>query len=75
MNKLGFTGVKLCKRCVLTTIDQATGIKGIEPLLTLSKYRKKENGVYFGQNVIPTDVGQISIGDEDIISSTCDRSI
>jgi uncharacterized protein YcbX len=74
MNNLTFAGVKLCKRCVLITIDQATGIKGIEPLATLSKYRKKDNGVYFGQNVIPTTLGQLSIGDEIIINSTCDRS-
>jgi len=78
MNNLRFAGVKLCKRCVLITIDQATGIKGIEPLATLSKYRKKDNGVYFGQNVIPMETGptaQISIGDEIIINSTCDRSL
>lgn len=75
MNNLGFAGVKLCKRCVLITIDQATGITGTEPLATLSKYRKKDNGVYFGQNVIPMEPGQISIGDEIIISTTCDRSL
>jgi uncharacterized protein YcbX len=75
MNNLRFAGVKLCKRCVLITIDQATGIKGIEPLATLSTYRKKDNGVYFGQNVIPLDLGQISIGDEIIINSTRDRSL
>jgi uncharacterized protein YcbX len=75
MNNLRFAGVKLCKRCVLITIDQATGIKGMEPLATLSRYRKKDNGVYFGQNVIPIESGQLSIGDEIIISSTCDRSL
>lgn len=75
MNDISFAAVKLCKRCVLTTIDQATGIRGIEPLATLSTYRKKDNGVYFGQNVIPTTLGQISIGDEIIISSTRDRSL
>ena len=74
MNNLRFAGVKLCKRCVLTTIDQATGIKGTEPLATLSKYRKKDNGVYFGQNVIPIEPGEIYIGDEIIISTTCNRS-
>ena len=75
MNGLTFAGVKLCKRCVLITIDQATGIKGVEPLATLSTYRKKENGVYFGQNVIPIELGQLSIGDEIIVNSTRDRSL
>jgi len=72
---LTFAGVKLCKRCVLITVDQATGVKGTEPLVTLSKYRRKDNGVYFGQNIIPIEPGQISIGDEIIINSTCDRSL
>jgi uncharacterized protein YcbX len=75
MNNLSFAGVKLCKRCVLTTVDQATAAKGAEPLLTLSKYRKKDGGVYFGQNVIPIELGQISIGDEIIVNSTRDRSL
>lgn len=64
-----FAGVKPCKRCVLITVDQATGIKGIEPLATLSTYRRRDNGVYFGQNVIPTKLGQISIGDEIIVEN------
>lgn len=59
-----FRGVKLCSRCILTTIDQATGVKGREPLVTLSTYRKKENKVLFGQNVIPDDEGVISVGDK-----------
>jgi uncharacterized protein YcbX len=75
MNNLRFAGVKLCKRCVLITIDQATGVKGTEPLATLSTYRKKDNGVYFGQNVIPMEPGKLSIGDEIIINSTCNRSL
>jgi uncharacterized protein YcbX len=62
-----FAGVKPCMRCVLITVDQETGIKGIEPLATLSTYRKRDNGVYFGQNVIPTRLAQIAIGDEIIV--------
>lgn len=48
-----FIGVKPCARCVLTTVDQETATKGTEPLATLSKYRRKENKVLFGQNVLP----------------------
>lgn len=62
-----FAGVKACKRCILLTVDQETGIKGTEPLATLSTYRRWDNGVYFGQNVIPTKLGQIAIGDEIIV--------
>lgn len=62
-----FAGVKTCKRCVLITVDQETGIKGTEPLATLSTYRRWDNGVHFGQNVIPTKLGKIAIGDEIIV--------
>lgn len=58
-----FTGVKNCARCVLTTIDPATGIQGLEPLRTLSTYRRKNGKVYFGQNVVTLSQGIINVGD------------
>lgn len=58
-----FAGVKPCARCVVTTINQVTGEKGFEPLLTLSHYRKKENKVLFGQNVIAIDQTAVAVGD------------
>lgn len=64
IGKLAMAGVKLCARCVMTTIDQQTGTVGKEPLATLSTYRKVGNKVLFGQNVIPLQVGLISVGDE-----------
>ena len=59
-----FKGVKKCARCVLTTVDPQTGDKGREPLLTLSKYRKVENKIFFGQNVIALSENTIHEGDE-----------
>ena len=62
--------VKPCARCVMTTIDQATGISdGKEPLKTLSTYRLvKKNGeakVNFGQNLIAEAAGgRVRVGDE-----------
>lgn len=46
--------VKPCTRCVTTTTDQATAIRGIEPLPTLARYRTNEalGGVTFGMNAI-----------------------
>lgn len=58
-----FHGVKPCSRCVLTTVDQETGERGPEPLETLVTYRKKENKILFGQNLIPEDYGTVSVGD------------
>ncbi|MEJ1238893.1 MOSC N-terminal beta barrel domain-containing protein [Chryseolinea sp. T2] len=59
-----FTGVKRCARCVLTTIDPLTGQKGAEPLKTLATYRKANNKIYFGQNVIARTTHEIKIGDK-----------
>lgn len=59
-----FLGVKPCSRCVMTTIDQQTAAAGKEPLKTLASYRMKNNKIYFGQNVLQQQLGEIKIGDE-----------
>lgn len=59
-----FAAVKLCSRCVLTTVDQETGIKGTEPLTTLATYRKRDNKIFFGQNLIPLECDILHEGDE-----------
>ena len=62
-----FAAVKPCARCVVTTVDQETAIKGKEPLATLSSYRRKDNNVYFGQNLLPLDHFEISTGDQIVL--------
>ncbi len=62
-----FAAVKPCSRCVLTTVNQETGEKGIEPLATLATYRRRENKVYFGQNLLPLNYTSIAMGDEIIL--------
>lgn len=64
-----FLGVKPCGRCVLTTVDPATGIKGKEPLATLSTYRKRGNKILFGQNLLALDYGEVKEGDTITIES------
>jgi uncharacterized protein YcbX len=59
-----FQGVKLCARCVMTTINQDTAEKGKEPLRTLAQYRAKGHKILFGQNLIHHGLGQIAVGDE-----------
>jgi uncharacterized protein YcbX len=59
-----FTTVRGCARCNLTTVDQQTAHRGVEPLLTLSGYRKTDNKVFFGQNVIALEHGVVNQGDE-----------
>lgn len=58
-----FKGVKLCARCVLTTVNQETGTSGVEPLATLFSYRKVGSKVNFGKNLIPIDFYQVKEGD------------
>jgi uncharacterized protein YcbX len=58
-----FVAVKPCARCVLTTVNQDTAEKGVEPLYTLSKYRKKEAKVLFGQNLVAIDHTIVNVGD------------
>ncbi len=47
-----FVGVKNCARCVLTTRDPDSGVKGREPLATLQVYRSHGTKILFGQNVV-----------------------
>jgi uncharacterized protein len=63
IGNLNFEVVKPCARCVMTTVDQDKGLKGNEPLKTLSTYRMMNNKVYFGQNMIALEPGVIQVGD------------
>lgn len=64
-----FHVIKPCGRCVITTIDQTSGVKqGIEPLKTLASYRVPKRNVkkkiLFGQNLIAENIGEIlNVGD------------
>ncbi|PWJ60521.1 hypothetical protein CLV98_101706 [Dyadobacter jejuensis] len=55
--------VKPCSRCVMTTIDPTTALKGSEPLKTLATYRKVGNKILFGQNMVCSQVGLVKEGD------------
>ncbi|HYP51776.1 MAG TPA: MOSC N-terminal beta barrel domain-containing protein [Pyrinomonadaceae bacterium] len=65
-----FHVVKPCARCVITTIDQATGEKGgKEPLKTLASFRVPKRSlkkkILFGQNLIVEKAGEVlRVGDE-----------
>lgn len=62
INGITFFCVKPCARCVMTTIDQQSGAKAKEPLTTLSTYRKKNNKILFGQNLLYKGKGAITVG-------------
>jgi len=70
INNLKFKGVKLCARCNIPTIDQQTLAKSKEPTRTMLTYRRRNNDVYLGQNLICNGTGSISVGDELKVLST-----
>ncbi|MDE3739625.1 MOSC domain-containing protein [Pseudomonas resinovorans] len=61
-----FSVAKGCSRCILTTIDPATGERSAdrEPLTTLKTYRERDGEVYFGQNLINRSAGVLDVGME-----------
>ncbi len=63
---LQFRLLKGCSRCILITIDPATGERSDdrEPLSTLKTYRQKEGEVWFGQNMVNDGPGTLEIGME-----------
>jgi uncharacterized protein YcbX len=56
-----FKAVKPCARCVITTTDQTTAQRTVEPLKTLSEYRSINNKVMFGMNLVCNKSGAISV--------------
>ena len=54
--------VKPCTRCTIPGVDPATGKAGEEPLRTLARYRRKEEGILFGMNAVVDGVGELSKG-------------
>ncbi len=62
IGEITFRVAKPCSRCVVTTIDPDTAEKGAEPLKTLSGYRRRDNKVYFGQNLLHDGIGELRLG-------------
>ena len=60
-----FDVAKACTRCVFTTVDPTRGERDPdgEPLRTLTRYRRTEEGVTFGQHLIPRSPGVVRVGD------------
>lgn len=58
-----FKVTKPCARCVMTTINQDSGVKNQEPLKTLAKYRTFGGNVMFGQNMLLQEGGKVKVGD------------
>ncbi len=62
LGEIQFRTVKPCDRCMVTTTDQETAERGVEPLRTLARYRKVGGDVMFGQNVVHFGTGRLTVG-------------
>ena len=62
IGEIDFRIVKPCSRCVIPNINIETAVREDEPIKTLIGYRKSENKIFFGQNVIANNFGTIEVG-------------
>lgn len=58
-----FRVASLCDRCVMTTIEPDTQVRGKEPLRTLAKHRRWDGKTWFGARLVPRTTGEIRLGD------------
>lgn len=65
INQQLFQGVKPCARCSITTTNQNTAEQAAEPIKTLATFRKFDNRILFGQNVVwlGDDESVVRVGD------------
>ncbi|MER5812739.1 MOSC N-terminal beta barrel domain-containing protein [Streptomyces sp. NPDC002033] len=59
-----FRGVRECGRCIVTTTDQETALRGREPLKTLAAHRRIGKSLAFGRQLVPVVLGTVRVGDE-----------
>lgn len=52
-----------CDRCVMTTVDPTTLVRGQEPLRTLARHRRWDGKVWFGVRMVPVTTGRVAVGD------------
>ena len=64
INNVAFRLPKPCSRCAVPTINPATAEKSKEPLRTLNRIRKWNKKVYFGQNALHDNSGELSVGNK-----------
>jgi len=63
ISNVPFQCVKPCGRCIIPTTDQATAVRGAEPLKTLATFRQVGHKILFGQNVVCLSAGQEGLGE------------
>lgn len=59
-----FSVAKPVDRCVMTTLDPATGTGGHEPIRTLARHRRRDGATWFAVQLVPRSLGEVRVGDE-----------
>ena len=54
--------VKPCARCAIPTVDPDTGEVGKEPMRTLANFRRRNDDVFFGENLVHHSSGTLREG-------------
>ncbi|RIV36755.1 MOSC domain-containing protein [Micromonospora radicis] len=60
---VAFRAANPSARCLVTTTDQQTGVRGREPLRTLARHRNVDRKLLFGLNLVPLESGRLTVGD------------
>jgi hypothetical protein len=58
-----FRTTMICDRCVMTTIEPSTLVRGKEPIRSLAAHRKRDGKTWFGIRLTPLGPGRIHVGD------------
>lgn len=60
-----FRAVKGCARCVMTSVDPETGVRGKEPIASLARVRRWDGATWFAVNLVPDSPGAtVRVGDD-----------
>ncbi|NHN55138.1 MOSC domain-containing protein [Calidifontibacter sp. DB0510] len=54
-------------RCVMTTIDPVSAVKGKEPIRTLARHRREDGKTWMAVHLLPDGEGTIRVGDPVIV--------
>ena len=63
MGNVPFFAVKKCARCQIPTVDPETATFQKEPTRTLATYRRTDNKIHFGMNLLLGGKGKVKVGD------------
>lgn len=64
IGRVRLKGVHPCARCAIVDIDPQTGKPDRKVLKVLATFRKRDNGVYLGQNALVASTGRLRVGAE-----------